>query len=352
MPGIIFVQRQAIGDRLCTPGRLRLVVKRLDQQAVSCGCKLTWLAAARVKRVASLLTTWELLNCEMAQWSYTGPKHYLTCKQLRKPDPFQVIFVYKNPFRMTVHRFLIPTMPRNGAVELPPAEAHHATRVLRCSKDDAIVLFDGLGNEALATIESIDKRNVVVKIDSYVFAPRDHSGRLHFAVSIPKGDRQRNTIEKLVELGADSLSPLVTTRSVALVNEANIERLERYVVEACKQCGRNRLMSIRPALNLNDIEPYAKSLAESSVPAAVWILHPKIEGQTIHTIHQANALPQAKQKLLFLIGPEGGFTDEEVVLAVRQGARILSLGDRIQRVETATATAAVLGHCWIGPCDQ
>ena len=243
-------------------------------------------------------------------------------------------------------------MPRNGTVELPPAEAHHATRVLRCSKDDAIVLFDGLGNEALATIESIDKRNVVVKIDSYVFAPRDHSGRLHFAVSIPKGDRQRNTIEKLVELGADSLSPLVTTRSVAIVNEANIERLERYVVEACKQCGRNRLMSIRPALNLNDIEPYAKSLAESSVPAAVWILHPKIKGQTTHTIHQANALAQANQNLLFLIGPEGGFTDEEVVLAVRQGARILSLGDRIQRVETATATAAVLGHCWLGPCDQ
>ena len=130
------------------------------------------------------------------------------------------------------------------------------------------MLFDGLGNEAQATIHSIDKRNVFATIDSHAFAPRDHSDRLHFAISIPKGDRQRNTIEKLVELGADSLCPLVTTRSVAIVNEANIDRLDRYVVEACKQCGRNRLMNIRPTLGLKEIETYAKSLASDSEPAA------------------------------------------------------------------------------------
>ena len=249
---------------------------------------------------------------------------------------------------MTVHRFLIPSMPRNGSVELPSSEAHHAARVLRCSKDDPIILFDGIGNEAQATIQSIDKRSVVATIDSCVFAPRDHSGRLHFAISIPKGDRQRNTIEKLVELGADSLSPLITKRSVAIVKEDNTDRLDRYVVEACKQCGRNRLMCIRPTLSLDDIEQYAKSFAPDPMRAAVWILHPKLDGQTTHTIHQANALAQSNQSLLFLIGPEGGFTDEEVFLAVGQGARILSLGERIQRVETATATAAVLGHCWLG----
>ncbi len=253
----------------------------------------------------------------------------------------------KYPFRMTLHRFLIPTLPRHGTIELPPSEAHHASRVLRCSKDDTIVLFDGLGHEAQATIQSIDKRNVFATIDSYVFAPRDHSNRLHFAIAMPKGDRQRNTIEKLVELGADSLSPLVTTRSVAVVNEANTERLDRYVVEACKQCGRNRLMNIHPTSNLNEIKEYAKSIALDSDPAAIWILHPKIEGQKSHTIHQANALAPSHQKLLFLIGPEGGFAEEEVVAAVAQGARILSLGDRIQRVETAASTAAVLGHCWL-----
>jgi 16S rRNA (uracil1498-N3)-methyltransferase len=250
---------------------------------------------------------------------------------------------------MTYPRFLVPELPNQGTIELPPDEAHHASRVLRCSKDDAIVLFDGLGNEAIATIQSIDKRCVRAGIQSYAFAPRDHSGRLHFAIAMPKGDRQRNTIEKLVELGVDSLSPLETTRSVAVVNEAKVERLDRYVVEACKQCGRNRLMSIRPKVSVNDIRDYSHSIVanQDSDSIAIWILHPNIAGQRSHNIHDANALAKSHEKLLFLVGPEGGFTDREVVVAVAQGARILSLGERIQRVETAAATAAVLGHCWL-----
>ena len=255
---------------------------------------------------------------------------------------------------MSFHRFLVPVLPNQGTVDLPFSEAHHASRVLRCSKGDTIVLFDGQGNEAHATIQSMDKRTVNASIDSYVFAPRDHSGRLHFAIAMPKGDRQRNTIEKLVELGVDSLSPLNTSRSVAVVNEDNAERLERYVVEACKQCGRNRLMSIRRTLSTADIRVYADSIGLKGEPnlTAIWILHPTIDGQTAYTIHEANSLADCNQKLLFLVGSEGGFTDEEVVQAVQQGARILSLGERIQRVETAAATAAVLGHCWLAKVDE
>ena len=206
--------------------------------------------------------------------------------------------VSKNPIRMSFHRFLVPGLPNQGTVDLPTSEAHHASRVLRCSKGDAIVLFDGQGNEAHATIQSIDKRTVNTSIDSYVFAPRDHSGRLHFAIAMPKGDRQRNTIEKLVELGVDSLSPLKTSRSVAVVNEDNAERLERYVVEACKQCGRNRLMSIRSTLSMSDIRVYADSIGSKSEPnlTAIWILHPTIVGQTAYTIHEANSLAEVKSQ--------------------------------------------------------
>lgn len=250
---------------------------------------------------------------------------------------------------MTYHRFLVPQLPNHGTVELPTYEAHHASRVLRCTAGDQIVLFDGLGNEASASIQSLDKRNVIAEIKSFLFAPRDHSGRLHFAIAMPKGDRQRNTIEKLVELGVDSLSPLNTTRSVAVVNEDNAERLERYVIEACKQCGRNKLMSIRPTIGLSDIQSFADSISPTSGPndTAIWILHPTFEEHKAFTIHEANALVDRRRNALFLIGPEGGFTDEEVRVAVRQGANILSLGDRIQRVETAASTAAVLGHCWL-----
>jgi 16S rRNA (uracil1498-N3)-methyltransferase len=250
---------------------------------------------------------------------------------------------------MSIPRFLVPHLPNQGSVELPADEAHHASRVLRCSQGDAIFLFDGLGNQATATIESLDKRSVTARIGSFVFAPRDHSGRLHFAIAMPKGDRQRNTIEKLVELGVDTLSPLDTVRSVAVVNEANSERLVRYVEEACKQCGRNRLMTIRPNLRMAEIKSYADSIVpnDNSGHIQIWILHPEIDGQSAYSIHSANAIAAPNQILLFLIGPEGGFTDTEVMEAVQQGARILSLGERIQRVETAASTAAVLGHSWL-----
>ncbi len=250
---------------------------------------------------------------------------------------------------MSAHRFLVPMLPEQGSVALPDSEAHHASRVLRCSMGEAIVLFDGRGNQASAKIQSIDKRSVVAAIDAYAFAPRDHSGRLHFAIAMPKGDRQRNTIEKLVELGVDSLCPLDTKRSVAVVNESNTERLERYGVEACKQCGRNRFMSIRSTVRMDGMGDYADSLASQSPqrPLAIWILHPSIIGAKALSIHEANAMPRNDEQLLFLIGPEGGFSDEEVLDAVKLGAKVLTLGERIQRVETAAATAAVLGHCWL-----
>lgn len=243
---------------------------------------------------------------------------------------------------MSTHRFLVCNLPNAGTVELPENEAHHASRVLRCSVNDAIVLFDGEGYEAHATIRSIDKRGVIASIDSTRFAPRDHSDRLHFAVALPKGDRQRSTIEKLVELGVDSLSPLETARSVAVVNESNSERLGRYVVEACKQCRRNRLMSIHPTICIQRIASFQND-------TSIWILHPESIDQESYSIAKANEHARKHQvkRLLFLVGPEGGFTDEEVRIAISQGAQLLSFGERIQRVETAVSTAAVLGSCWL-----
>ena len=97
-------------------------------------------------------------------------------------------------------RFLVPLLKSAGTVSLPEEEAHHASRVLRSQPGDIVVLFDGKGNEATATIESVSKRSVEAAIQTYDFAPRDHMGRLNFAVAVPKGDRQKSTVEKLVEL--------------------------------------------------------------------------------------------------------------------------------------------------------
>jgi len=127
-----------------------------------------------------------------------------------------------------------------------------------------------------------------------------------------------------------------------VVDESNVDRLARYTIEACKQCGRNRLMTVGTSLMLSQLnlpQPHLQT----------WILHPDLPGSECYSIREACHLEMTypPQQLLFLVGPEGGFTDDEVTLAVSLGAKILTLGDRIQRVETAVSTAAVLGSLWL-----
>jgi 16S rRNA (uracil1498-N3)-methyltransferase len=242
---------------------------------------------------------------------------------------------------MSVPRFLVPSIPDQGDIELPDAESHHACRVLRLAVDDKAQLFDGQGNLANGHFSIVTKRTAVVSIENKSFAPLDHDGRLHFAVALPKGDRQRSTIEKLVELGVDSLTPITSQRSVAVLDDSNIERLHRYSIEASKQCGRNRLMRIHSSFPIEELR------WDSGTSA--WILHPYhvncIPLSLIEAHDWCQKHPTPKQ--LFLIGPEGGFVETEVETTLEQGAKVLSLGPRIQRVETAVSSAAVLGSLWL-----
>jgi 16S rRNA (uracil1498-N3)-methyltransferase len=243
---------------------------------------------------------------------------------------------------MALPRFLVPDLAANQSIELPENEAHHASRVLRCNRGDSVTLFDGLGHEGSAEVTHVDKRYVCVQVGSLSFAPKDHNNQLHLAVALPKGDRQRSVIEKLIELGVDSLIPLHSARSVALIDEDNSERIHRFAIEACKQSGRNRLMQIRKPMSLD-------ALLASESAKNRWVLHPNHDQYPILSIPEATRRQSAtvSRELVFCIGPEGGFTNIEIDTAVQHGATLLTLGDRILRVETAVCTAAILGSLWL-----
>ena len=132
--------------------------------------------------------------------------------------------------------------------------------------------------------------------------------------------------EKLTELGTDQMVPLITSRGVAEATESARTRLERAIVEACKQCGRNTLMSIRAPASLQalpELFPSQKKL----------IAHPDGYPLTSHSILN-------EQACLIAIGPEGGFTTEELDVAATLGFYKVSLGPHILRVETAAVTVA------------
>lgn len=245
---------------------------------------------------------------------------------------------------MTIHRFYVDAIQSTGLQTIDGPEAHHAIKVLRLRQSDEVELFDGRGNVALATVVALAKRDFQAAIQSSSFDPRDSGGRIHFAVCLPKGDRQRSVVEKLVELGADSLLPLHSRFSVAEIDQDNIERLERYSMESCKQCQRNRSLEIRPPEKLAGMEPILRDFREQG--GAVWILHPG--GLDAFSLLANSAEdPKRATKHLFLVGPEGGFGEDEVVQCEGFGAVRLGLGSRILRVETAVAAAAVLAQTYL-----
>jgi 16S rRNA (uracil1498-N3)-methyltransferase len=261
---------------------------------------------------------------------------------------------------MSLARFFVDHIPDRGSVHLDESESHHAARVLRVQVGDDCLVFDGQGYEGFGTIESLHKREVSIRVSGKRFAPRDHDGKLWFAIAMPKGDRQRSVIEKLVELGVDRLLPIESQRSVAKLDDDSLAKLHRYSLEACKQCQRNRLMQIDPPTTLRKLFTHlnAPSITDR------WILHPGIEGATLsdflkaHTPtrdsfsgHDTTMNPRASDCLkgiLFVVGPEGGFTAEEIEQSILNGFKRLHLGERILRVETAVASAATLGSAALG----
>lgn len=225
-------------------------------------------------------------------------------------------------------RFFVgdPLDESTGAmVKLGDQESHHLISVMRAKVQDAIVLFNGDGYEYDARVQKLDKRAVQVEVFARREVQREPSARLEIGVALPKGDRQQWLCEKLVELGCYRLTPLYTERGVAEPGEAALARLRRYVIEASKQCGRNRLMEIGEPRKINEFLSTSLELGRRLfLDASGGML--KLDGDS------------AKQgKWIAAIGPEGGWTDQEIAAARANSWELAGLGSRILRVETAAA---------------
>ena len=162
------------------------------------------------------------------------------------------------------------------------------------------------------------------------------------AVALPKNDRQKFLIEKLVELGVQRLIPVQAERSVAAANKKVLQRIEKQIVEACKQCERNRLMQVTEPMTFEQIKDWS---AQQPEPARLWIADP-YNGVSIAAVNDEGIADQsnAGKHELVTIGPEGGFSDDEIARATAAGFQLLRIGPTILRVETAAiASAAIFG---------
>jgi 16S rRNA (uracil1498-N3)-methyltransferase len=157
---------------------------------------------------------------------------------------------------------------------------------------------------------------------------RELGFELVVAAPIPKGDRAQFLIEKLTELGVTRFFPLRTTRSIINPRESKLERFERYVIEASKQCGRNVLMAIEP------LAEWSEFCQRSDLPAERRLAH----------VGATRAPVTTTGDVVCAVGPEGGFTDIEVQSALDHGWQLVELGPRILRIETAALVIAALAR--------
>jgi 16S rRNA (uracil1498-N3)-methyltransferase len=227
-------------------------------------------------------------------------------------------------------RFFCPTPPRNGRIRLEGDEWRHLSRVRRLGPGAAVEIFDGEGFATSAVVTALGNDWVDLEVIGDPLPDRVAPCRITLATAVPKGERFDWLVEKATELGVDRLVPIVTERSVVDPRATKLDRLRRTIVEASKQCGRNRLMVLEQPV------AWPVWLSRPSATALRLVAHP--------TGLPPRCWPQAEHggEAALAIGPEGGFTDREVEAARAAGWHLASLGSTLLRIETAGLAGSAL----------
>jgi 16S rRNA (uracil1498-N3)-methyltransferase len=229
------------------------------------------------------------------------------------------------------HYFVEPSQITGDHFTLTGDEAHHLLRVLRVKRGDQIDLFDGTGRQFRVVIDRLGEHTIEGSVLSHKTASAA-AAKVHLVCSVPKGDRFDWLVEKCCEIGVAAITPLITARSsTSDISEAKLERWRRLSLAASKQCGRPALMPIRPCLPFADA---IKTLTPETIALLPW------EGEEAASIEKY-PIHSGSEVTLF-IGPEGGFTLQEIELARSSKILPVTLGRSILRVETAALVASVL----------
>ena len=233
-------------------------------------------------------------------------------------------------------RYFVETPIAGDTALLGDAEAHHLAHVMRLKPGAEVMLFDGGGAEFTARVERVGKRDVTLAVLARHEIDRELSREVTLLTALPRGDRQKWLVEKAVELGVARLVPLRTERAVVQPEAGTCEKLRRAVIEASKQCRRNRLMQIG--------EPTTLAVAAAAVPTTTLRLLAEPGAAASLASFSAALAAEPTRAVAFLIGPEGGCSEDEASAARAAGWRGVSLGARILRVETAGGVCAT----WAG----
>ncbi|ANA81614.1 hypothetical protein PVOR_10924 [Paenibacillus vortex V453] len=238
--------------------------------------------------------------------------------------------------------FVTPAQFEGDRVEITGDDARHITKVMRGRLGDKLIVSDGVSREAMVEIESLEAASVFAVVIESMEMRNEPRLQVTIAQSLPKGDKMETVIQKCTEIGAVSFAPFLSERTIvqydAKKEGKRLERWRKIAKEAAEQAHRNRVPSVEQPLSWRNL------LAAFSSYDAVCFCYEKEHGSQLRDVLKPfveQALPESGSQacLLLVVGPEGGFTEEECRAAEDAGAVSVGLGRRILRCETAGMTA-------------
>lgn len=209
--------------------------------------------------------------------------------------------------------------------------SHYVRNVLRKKSGENIRVFNERDGEFEATISTISKKSVIIQLGEKITVNNESPLPIHLGQAISRGERMDFVVQKAVELGVSTITPLFTERcNVKLNSERSLSRTEHWqqiAISACEQSGRNHVPIINPPLDL-------KAWLVARQETVRFICHPGLKNK--------NSIENTPQNIALLIGAEGGFDEQEIILAQENNFHSLNLGPRILRTETAAIVALTI----------
>lgn len=227
------------------------------------------------------------------------------------------------------HFFVDPESLSDNLFSLNGNEGHHAARVTRIKVGDSITLIDGTGPAYGALVDEVIgnriKGHIVERIDNYHESPVE----IHLGIAILKGSKLDTVVEKCTELGVTSITMINLNKSVK--QNLKLDRLQAISLAAIKQCGRG----LKPVISINELSDWISD----SYGDKRFVLHNGLKGNPLTELTSACS---ASSPFWLIVGPEGGFSKDELVFLISSGFERASLGVRRLKAETAAITSVAL----------
>jgi len=234
--------------------------------------------------------------------------------------------------------FINSNLSINHSIELPSELINYIVNVLRLKAGTDIILFNGNGGEYTATLTEVKKRCVIVQINQFIKKDIESPLKIHLFQGISRSERMDYSIQKAVELGVHTITPVFTQRSNAKPSDSKRldkkqQHWQKVALSACEQSGRTSIITVNQAIQVGQLNNYSADLQLLLSPDADYCLSDLKESKP--------------QSINIFIGPEGGLNDLEIASAISQQYQKIQLGPRILRTETAgMTTISILQYLW------